>query len=38
MDVGSTSHLGARHFEGTFSLRKRGHFLKVKQHKQEISF
>ena len=28
-DVGSVSNLGAQHFEGTFSLRKRGHFLKM---------
>ena len=30
-DVGSISNLGAQHFKGTFSLRKRGHFLKVKR-------
>ena len=28
-DVGSLSNLGARHLEGTFSLKK-GHFLKIK--------
>ena len=30
-DVGSISNLGARHFEGTFSLRKKGHFLEIKR-------
>ena len=31
-DVGSISNLGgARHFKGTFSIRKRGHFLKMKR-------
>ena len=29
-DVGSISNLGARHFEGTFFVKKRGHFLKMK--------
>ena len=28
-DVGSISNLGGRHFEATFSLRKRGHSLKI---------
>ena len=28
-DVGSISNLGAQHFEGTFSLRKKGHFLRI---------
>ena len=30
-DVGSISNLGGRHFEGTFSVRKMGHFLKIKR-------
>ena len=30
-DVGSILNLGARHFKGTFSLRKRGPFLKTER-------
>ena len=30
-DVGSISNLGARRFKGSFSLRKLGHFLRIKK-------